>query len=63
MSLKPMPIAGYTATGLSNSPLWGVRLQTQVLLRWMAVIGQLIAVILVDTILDYPVPLGLCFAA
>jgi two-component system sensor histidine kinase RegB len=40
-----------------------VRLQTLVLLRWMAVAGQLIAVLFVNLVLGFPLPLGLCLAA
>lgn len=40
-----------------------VRLQTLVLLRWMAVAGQLVAVLFVNLVLDFPLPLGLCLAA
>lgn len=41
----------------------GVRLQTQVLLRWMAIGGQLAAVLAVDFGLGFHLPLGLCLAA
>lgn len=40
-----------------------VRLQTLVLLRWLAIAGQLVAVLLVNLGLGYPLPLGLCLAA
>lgn len=41
----------------------GVRLQTLVLLRWLAVAGQLIAVLLVYFAFGFPLPLGLCLIA
>jgi len=40
-----------------------VRLQTLVLLRWMAIAGQLVAVLFVNLVLGFPLPLGLCLAA
>jgi two-component system sensor histidine kinase RegB len=41
----------------------GVRLQTLVRLRWLAVAGQTAAVLFVYLILGFPLPLGLCLAA
>ncbi|MGE0212635.1 MAG: ActS/PrrB/RegB family redox-sensitive histidine kinase [Parvibaculaceae bacterium] len=38
----------------------GPRLQTLVGLRWLAVFGQTAAVLFVDLVLDFPLPLGLC---
>jgi two-component system, sensor histidine kinase RegB len=43
--------------------LEGVRLQTLVRLRWLAVGGQTAAVLFVYGILGFPLPLGLCLAA
>ncbi len=40
-----------------------VRLQTLVLLRWLAIAGQLVAVLLVTFWLEFPLPLGLCLLA
>jgi two-component system sensor histidine kinase RegB len=40
-----------------------VRLQTLVLLRWLAIAGQLVAVLLVSAVLKFPLPLGLCLLA
>jgi len=40
-----------------------IRLQTLVLLRWLAVAGQLLAVLLVYGIFEYELPLGPCMAA
>lgn len=40
-----------------------VRLQTLVLLRWLAIAGQLVAVLLVSIGLNFPLPLGLCLLA
>lgn len=39
-----------------------IRLQTLVVLRWMAVAGQLAAVLTVNLVLGFPLPLGLCLA-
>ena len=39
-----------------------VRLQTLVILRWLAIAGQLVAVLLVHFVLGFPLPLGLCLA-
>ena len=41
----------------------GVRLQTQVLLRWLAITGQLAAVVIVYAGLGFSLPLGLCLLA
>ncbi len=41
----------------------GIRLQTLVLLRWLAVAGQLGAVLFVYYVLGFPLPLGFCLAA
>lgn len=41
-------------------PRWQVRLETLVRLRWLAVIGQLIAVLAVDRWLSFSLPLGWC---
>lgn len=38
-----------------------IRLLTLVRLRWLAIFGQALAVLLVDKVLNYPVPLGICF--
>ncbi len=43
--------------------LEGVRLQTLVRLRWLAVGGQTAAVLFVYGVLNFPLPLGLCLAA
>lgn len=40
-----------------------LRLRTLVRLRWLAVIGQTVAVIAVNLWLGFPLPLGLCLAA
>ncbi len=41
----------------------GIRLQTIMLLRWLAVAGQLGAVLFVYFVLQFPLPLGFCLAA
>lgn len=40
-----------------------VRLQTLVVLRWLAIAGQLMAVLMVNMAFGYPLPLGFCLAA
>ncbi len=45
--------------GVSN---W-VRLRTLILLRWMAIVGQLAAILVADRVYGLQLPLGLCFAA
>ena len=40
-----------------------LRLETLVRIRWLAVVGQTAAVLFVALVLDFPLPLGLCFAA
>ncbi len=40
-----------------------VRLQTLVVLRWLAIAGQLVAVLAVNLVFGYPLPLGFCLAA
>lgn len=57
-------LAGGNAATLSISDDAGrVRLQTLVLLRWLALAGQLLAVLIVNLGLGFPLPLGLCLAA
>jgi len=51
-----------TRPAFSANPT-GVRLQTLVLLRWLAVAGQLGAVLFVNYGLGFPLPLGFCLAA
>lgn len=41
----------------------GVRLQTLVMLRWLAVAGQMVAVLFVNFGLEFALPLGPCLAA
>ena len=40
----------------------GLRLQTLVWLRWIAVIGQTAAVLFIYLVLGFPLPLGFCLA-
>ncbi|MEY3959511.1 MAG: hypothetical protein RIR14_164, partial [Pseudomonadota bacterium] len=40
-----------------------LRLQTLVLLRWMAIAGQLVAIGVATRVYDIDLPLGLCFMA
>lgn len=40
-----------------------VRLRTLILLRWMAVAGQLAAIVVTDWYLGVRLPMGLCFMA
>ncbi len=46
-----------------NQPIGRVRLQTVVILRWLAVGGQLAAVIFVHFALGFDLPLGFCLTA
>ncbi len=43
-------------------PAEGLRLQTMIRLRWLAVLGQTLAVVVVGAILRFPLPLGWCLA-
>jgi two-component system, sensor histidine kinase RegB len=45
-----------------SSSTRGLRLQTLVRLRWIAVIGQTAAVLFVHLVLGFPLPLGFCLA-
>lgn len=51
--------------GLLNRDTRGdwVRLRTLILLRWMAIFGQLVAIVVADRYLGMILPLGLCFMA
>ena len=55
--------SGNTATAGAGVEAGRVRLQTLVLLRWLALAGQLLAVLIVNLGLGYSLPLGLCLAA
>ena len=46
----------------AHDPNHGLRLNTLIKLRWLAIIGQSAAVIVVAFGLDFPLPVGLCFA-
>lgn len=54
---------GNEATASVAAEAGRVRLQTLVLLRWLALAGQLVAVLIVNFGLGFPLPLGLCLAA
>lgn len=54
---------GNEATASVAAEAGRVRLQTLVLLRWLALAGQLVAVLFVNFGLGFPLPLGLCLAA
>jgi two-component system, sensor histidine kinase RegB len=45
-----------------SSSTRGLRLQTLVRLRWIAVVGQTAAVLFVHVVLGFPLPLGFCLA-
>lgn len=47
---------------MPSDPSGRVRLQTLVILRWLAIAGQLAAVLIVHFALGFPLPLGLCLA-
>ncbi len=40
----------------------GLRLDTLIRLRWLAVAGQLVAVVVVNLVLDFPLPIAACLA-
>ena len=46
----------------ADTGLGGLRLRTLVRLRWLAVVGQTIAVLGVYFLLGFPLPIGLCLA-
>jgi two-component system sensor histidine kinase RegB len=54
-------------TPLAPAPIFGtersdwVRLRTLIVLRWMAIAGQLLAIIVGDQLVGLQLPLGLCF--
>lgn len=63
MSSRSEPFFGQEMEPLARqSPAEGLRLQTMIRLRWLAVIGQTIAVLLVGVLLRFPLPLGWCLA-
>lgn len=47
---------------MQGDPSGQVRLQTLVILRWLAIAGQLAAVLIVHFVLGFPLPLGACLA-
>ena len=51
------------AGGGSDSDLGVLRLRTLVRLRWLAVAGQTVAVLGVNLVLGFPLPIGACLAA
>ena len=53
-SLQP----GFAGSGRHSS---SVRLRTLILLRWMAIVGQIAAIAVADRYFDLSLPLGLCF--
>jgi two-component system sensor histidine kinase RegB len=57
-----MVTAGITLPEGETRSNW-VRLRTLILLRWMAIGGQLAAIIVVDRIYGMQLPLGLCYLA
>jgi two-component system sensor histidine kinase RegB len=56
------PSAWLSPFGETGQMSRGLRLQTLVRLRWLAVIGQTGAVLWVDFVLGFPLPLGPCLA-
>ena len=62
-SLSEMTMALSTARSPFVANQAGIRLQTIMLLRWLAVAGQLGAVLFVYFGLGFPLPLGFCLAA
>jgi two-component system, sensor histidine kinase RegB len=57
-----MVTAGITLSERELRSNW-VRLRTLILLRWMAIAGQLAAIIVADRIYGLQLPMGLCFVA
>ena len=60
------PAQGAQAQGpdpLARGPSYGrLRVRTLVTLRWMAIFGQSLAVLLTGLVLKYPIPYGPCFS-
>ena len=54
------PVAGLLSRDTRSD--W-VRLRTLILLRWMAIVGQLAAITVADRYYDMQLPLGLCYLA
>ncbi|MFN3722469.1 MAG: sensor histidine kinase RegB [Paracoccaceae bacterium] len=54
------PVAGLPSRDTRSD--W-VRLRTLILLRWMAIVGQLAAITVADRYYDMQLPLGLCYLA
>ncbi len=56
MTFDPAPHLGFQRTD------W-VRLRTLIVLRWMAIAGQLLAIVVADRLVGLQLPLGLCYLA
>lgn len=63
MNLLPSSLAFDTNVPPRDAELGVLRLRTLVRLRWLAVIGQTVAVLCVYFLLGFPLPIGLCLAA
>jgi two-component system sensor histidine kinase RegB len=57
-----MALSGFGPASRDNRGEW-VRLRTLVLLRWIAICGQITALVVADTIFGVQLPLGLCYLA
>ena len=57
-----MMTAGITTPAHEARANW-VRLRTLILLRWLAILGQIAAILVADRFYGLELPLGLCFAA
>lgn len=57
-----MVTTGITLPERETSGNW-VRLRTLILLRWMAIAGQLVAILVADRVYGLQLPLGLCYLA
>jgi two-component system, sensor histidine kinase RegB len=55
-----MALSGFGPASLDTRSEW-VRLRTLVLLRWMAITGQLAALTVADRVVGMQLPLGLCY--
>lgn len=63
MNLMPSSLILDTNIPAKDAELGVLRLRTLVRLRWLAVIGQTVAVLGVYFLLGFPLPIGLCLAA
>lgn len=58
-----MPHALADSQAAMNALRGPVRLRTLTALRWLAVAGQTVSIVVVHFVLGFPTPLGLCLGA